>query len=252
MTIYHIGISGGKDSTALLLWAIHKSGIPRETIRVTFCDTGNEDPITYQHLDLLRDRVIEPAGIVEGLETLIPPLQFFPLALKKKRFPSRKAQFCTIELKIEPTKRWLRERWDEGHETIILNGKRCGESNARKKSMKDKPIRGFSDYWGCEEWMPIADWKLEDVFAIHREFGIPLNPLYDLGAHRVGCWPCINCGKHEIRLVSKQRPEKIEQIAEWEKKVASVRAGGDATFFPARTAVAQYRTGTYTRKDGKK
>lgn len=245
--IYHVGISGGKDSTALLLWVLFESGIPHHLIRVTFSDTGNEDELTYAHLRLILKRLLAPLGI--ALETLHPEHDFFELALRKKRFPSRVAQFCTIELKIEPLRAWLRERWAEGMETVILNGKRVGESVERARTMADQPERSFSDYWGCEEWMPAREWTLNDVLAIHRKYDFPLNPLYALGAHRVGCWPCINCGKMEIRLVAKHRPEKITLIEAKELEQQQVN-GRTCTFFHAKTAPAQYRTGTYTDSDG--
>lgn len=250
MTLYHIGISGGKDSTALLLWAIHKSGLPREALRCTFCDTGNEDPLTYAHIQLIEEKIIWPAGIVGGLETLIPPLQFFALAFKKGRFPSRKAQFCTTELKIEPTKRWLRARWDEGHETVILNGKRLDESRERKKKMKDVPERAFSDYWGCEELAALRTWTLNDVLAIHQEFGIPLNPLYAFGVSRIGCFPCVNCDKVEIRTCAEKRPEKIDEIAREEVR-HETEGGAFSSFFAAKTATKPFRTKTVPGTDGK-
>lgn len=250
MKINHLGVSGGKDSTALLLWAIHESGLPRESLRVTFCDTGNEDHVTYAHIALL-DQIAAEAGIVGGVETIMPALTFYALAMKKKRFPSRKAQFCTIELKIAPTKRWLAARWAEGHEVVIMNGKRIGESAERKRSMKDQPVRGFSDYWGCEEWMPLRDWSLADVLAIHDRHRVPLNPLYDLGAKRVGCWPCVNCGKLEIRLVAQHRPEKIDLIEAEEKKHFDLN-GRPSTFFPSRATTSNFHNLTYIRKkDGK-
>src|SRR5882672_11190335 len=143
MILYHLGVSGGKDSDALFLWAIHRSGIPREQIRVTFDDTGNEDPVTYEQIAML-DEIARVAGVPGGIETIIPPLQFFDLALKKGRFPSRKAQFCTIELKVEPTRRWIRAQWKDGHEVVVLNGKRVSESHERRRSMKNTPVRGFS------------------------------------------------------------------------------------------------------------
>lgn len=250
MTLYHLGVSGGKDSTALLLWAIHESGLPRESLRVTFCDTGNEDQVTYAHINLL-DQIAREAGIIDGVETIMPALTFFALALKERRFPSRKAQFCTIELKIKPTKKWLEARWAEGFEVVILNGKRVGESHQRKKSMKDQPERGFSDYWGCEEWSPLRNWTLRDVLAIHERHGVPLNPLYALGAKRVGCWPCVNCGKLEIRLVSEHRPEKIDLIAAKEQEHKDVN-GRYSTFFPSKATTSNFHDLTYVRKkDGK-
>lgn len=247
--LYHVGISTGKDSSALLLWVIHKSGIPHDRIRVTFCDTGNEDPLTYQHLELLRERVVDPAGIVGSIETLIPPLQFFDLAFHKGRFPSRVAQFCTQFLKIEPTRAWISEQWKNGEDVVLLNGKRVKESGERARKMASQPERGFSDFWGCEEWQAIRSWTFDDVVAIHREFGIPLNPLYALGASRVGCWPCINCGKHEIRLVAKHRPEKIDQIEAEEKRHHA--AGRISTFFHGRTTPRQFHDTAYVDNEGR-
>lgn len=245
--IYHVGISGGKDSTGLLLWLLFESGIDLSLVRVTFSDTGNEDKLTYAHLRLIHEQLLAPRGI--ALETLYPTRDFFDLALWKKRFPARVAQFCTIELKIEPLRAWLRERWAEGIETVILNGKRVGESAERARTMAEQPERGFSDYWGCEEWMPLRSWTLDDVFAIHRRHNFPLNPLYALGASRVGCWPCINCGKNEIRLVAKHRPEKIDFIAKIEERFKS-EIGRTCTFFHAKTAPKRFRTETYIDSDG--
>ena len=248
--IYHIGTSTGKDSVGLMLWAIHKSGLPRHRLRFTFCDTANEDPMTYAHLLWLEANLVEPAGIIGGIETLTPRLGFFDLAFHKGRFPSRVAQFCTIELKIEPTREWIRRQWAKGEDVVILNGKRTGESAERARSMKGKPERTFSDYWGCEEWSPLRDWTLKQVLDLHREFNVPLNPLYALGARRVGCWPCINCGKEEIRLVDKHRPEKITEIERQEKRFVTEK-GRVSTFFHARTTTKNFRDIAYTDTDGK-
>jgi len=248
--IYHVGTSTGKDSVALMLWVIHKSGLPRDRVRFTFCDTGNEDPLTYKHLEYIQENVVAKAGY-QPIETLIPHLQFFDLCFKKGRFPSRKAQFCTIELKIEPTRAWVREQWKLGEDVVLLNGKRIGESEERKRSMGNQPTRYFSDYWGCEEWSPLRDWTLEQVLALHQEFGVKLNPLYALGAHRVGCWPCVNCGKPEIRIVAKHRPEKIDQI-EREEKRHEEKLGRCSTFFHGRTTTKNHHDKIYTRADGAK
>lgn len=53
MLINHIGISGGKDSTALLLWAVHESGYDPNSLDVTFCNTHNEHQITYDYVRML-------------------------------------------------------------------------------------------------------------------------------------------------------------------------------------------------------
>lgn len=250
-TLHHIGCSGGKDSTALVLWAIHDSGLPRESLRVTFCDTGNEDRLTYEHLDLIRRTVVEPAGIVGGLETLKPERNFFELALHKRRFPSRKAQFCTQHLKLFPTQDWVRAQQNEGHDVVVLNGKRTGESEQRKAAMAGKPERAWSNFWGCDEWAPLMKWTIQDVVAIHKRHGVPLNPLYALGAKRVGCFPCMNCGKSEIRLVAKHRPEKIDQIDVWEHRIGAVTGRCElSTFFSPTTTTKPFRSTPAKNKDG--
>ena len=54
--INYCGLSGGKDSSATALWLIHESGVPRESIRFTFCNTHNEHALTYEHVALLDRR----------------------------------------------------------------------------------------------------------------------------------------------------------------------------------------------------
>ena len=94
---YHIGVSGGKDSTATLLWYIYESGLPLDKLHVSFCDTGNEDNITYDYIEMLSWHVY-PIEKIRGDDN------FYHLAQRKGRFPARKAQFCTQFLKIIPSR----------------------------------------------------------------------------------------------------------------------------------------------------
>lgn len=124
-TILHVGISGGKDSTAVLLWMLYESGIDRSKLDVTFCDTGNEHDWTYAHVRMLHEKV-------HPIRTLKPELLFFPLALKKRRFPSTKARFCTEFLKIYPTEDHIRKLKLRGLEPIAVSGVRADESEERR------------------------------------------------------------------------------------------------------------------------
>jgi 3'-phosphoadenosine 5'-phosphosulfate sulfotransferase (PAPS reductase)/FAD synthetase len=206
--IYHVGISGGKDSGAALLFMVQESGIAREQIRATFCDTGNEAAETYDHVRMLADRV-------HPIEWIKPPLNFYELAKKKKRFPSVKSRFCTQELKLKPTKTFIDELLRAGETVIAVNGVRGEESEARAKlSEWGDPVES---YFGIKEWRPLLRWKLNDVIAIHRRYGVPMNPLYSMGAQRVGCLPCIMSRKSEIRNLAKRWPERIDLLRRQEK-----------------------------------
>jgi 3'-phosphoadenosine 5'-phosphosulfate sulfotransferase (PAPS reductase)/FAD synthetase len=68
-------------------------------------------------------------------------------------------------------------------------------------------------------WRPILRWTVAEVLAEHHRAGISVNPLYQLGAERVGCWPCIYGGKTEIRLVAERDPARIDEIRQLEAEI---------------------------------
>jgi 3'-phosphoadenosine 5'-phosphosulfate sulfotransferase (PAPS reductase)/FAD synthetase len=82
-------------------------------------------------------------------------------------------------------------------------------------------------------YRPILSWTAEQVFDYHRKHGVEWNPLYELGMGRVGCMPCVNANKSELRAIAGQFPEVIERIAQWEKLVSETTKLGSSTFFCA-------------------
>jgi 3'-phosphoadenosine 5'-phosphosulfate sulfotransferase (PAPS reductase)/FAD synthetase len=228
MTINHIGISGGKDSTALLLWAIHESGYPIESLNVSFCDTGNENEITYRYVAMLSEKIFP-------IQVLKPDLPFFDLARKR---------FGTQFLKMKPTLDHVREIMAAGHKVLLHSGVRAAESEDRA----NLPIRGFDGYFGADVFRPLLTWGINDVWAIHKRYGIEPNPLYKMGMKRVGCFPCINSCKEEIRLIGKIFPERIERLADEEKTVCN--KCGYSSFFARKTVPERFRSKQITTKDG--
>jgi 3'-phosphoadenosine 5'-phosphosulfate sulfotransferase (PAPS reductase)/FAD synthetase len=256
--IYHVGISGGKDSTDLALWAWYESGLPREKIKMAFCDTGNEDALTYAFLDMLREHF--------PIETIRPERDFYELAKHKKRCPSRMAQFCTQHLKVIPTREHVLALQRQGLEVVRFNGVRQAEGHSSND-------RGRAEAWewhdGDLHWIhrPILHHTIDQVWDMHRRYlsidrvcqvvaddptmdpdrklqvierlrleGIPRNPLYVMGASRVGCYPCINSRKGELRALAKFRPERIEFLEDKEHWVGEGSRVGYSSFF-ARTKI---------------
>jgi len=232
-------VSGGKDSTALLL-ALREEGIPH---RAVFADTGWEAPETYAYLDLLRTRMglaIDVVGTPGGMEAKIRA---------RAGFPGRMQRWCTRELKLEPLRAYHdRVEEETGLESVCAVGVRAAESDARAKmpELEDEPDGPRS--WGGWVWRPLIRWTVEDVIGMHNRHGIPVNPLYQRGHNRVGCFPCIYAGKEEIALVAEHAPEKIDQIAALEVEMTALRAERnaaeperykhpEATFFMARHGV---------------
>ena len=239
MTTNHIGISGGKDSTALLLWAVYESGYPSESLSVTFCDTGNEHELTYAQIRLLSERV-------HPVATLKPPLDFYQLAHKKGRFPSPTRRFCTQHLKLIPTREHVKKLLLAGDDVLLHSGVRADESTERA----GLPERQWDDYFDAEVYRPLLRWTIDDVWAIHERYGIPRNPLYALGAKRVGCLPCIMSRKDEVRMIAKRFPARIDLIREAERSVPS--RAGIATFFSRKTTPLAQRSRELITKKGER
>jgi 3'-phosphoadenosine 5'-phosphosulfate sulfotransferase (PAPS reductase)/FAD synthetase len=93
-TVRHVlGISGGKDSSAL---AIHlRDRIPQ--MEYFFCDTGSELPETYDFLLRLEAALGKPITRLNAERNFDHWLQVYQGAL-----PSPQMRWCTKNLKIKP------------------------------------------------------------------------------------------------------------------------------------------------------
>lgn len=186
--------------------------------------------------------VVSPAVSDARIAEAVAALQstgnaFLDMCLIHGRFPSKRAKFCTEELKIMPLMAHKEPIWRAGGTTFDWVGERAAESPGRAKKPMLERARVLEGTKIVNR--PIHKWSAADTFAIAERHGLRPNPLYLLGASRVGCWPCINCRKKEVRLVARHTPEKIDWMREAERLVSLVSrrdaaGGGDwATFFAA-------------------
>lgn len=162
---------------------------------------------------------------------------FLDLCILKGRFPSRKAQFCTSGLKVEPINRFVTTPLLRAGETVISwQGVRRAESIVRASYTRLQRLN-FEAHDGLPvsgrlyAFRPLLDWTTEEVFAYADRFGVPRNPLYAMGCGRVGCFPCINAQKSELALVDRVFPEQIDRLEEWEERVSKTSKRGQTTFF---------------------
>jgi 3'-phosphoadenosine 5'-phosphosulfate sulfotransferase (PAPS reductase)/FAD synthetase len=264
MGVLHIiNISGGKDSTATYLKAIER-GRP---FRAVWADTGNEHPLTVEYIRTLPARTGGPEiervaadfsekmakkrafirknwakhgvpqdRINRALEVLQPTGNpFLDLCLWKARFPSIGAQFCTQELKVFPIEKQVLVPALEQGDVIQWLGIRREEGPRRKNAPMFRRVRWIDPRRNLIYYSPLVEWTWQDVFAMHERHGIKPNPLYGKGAHRVGCWPCINARKDELAMIGRINPDTVEKLKEWELLVADASKRGAATFFAAST-----------------
>lgn len=179
------------------------------------------------------------------ITTLEPELGFFELAKKNKRFPSAKARFCTVELKIKPTLKHISTLYAQGNTVLLHSGVRAGESHARSKMLE----RAYDGNMLCEVFRPLLTWTIDDVWAIHKKYRIPRNPLYDHGCKRVGCLPCVMSQKGEIREIADRFPETIDRIRKAEDE-SLTELGNRSSFFMNKVPT-QFRTRDYVSSKGR-
>ena len=190
-----VPVSGGKDSQACLKLAIQEHGVAH--VRGLFCDTQFEHPLTYKHVDWMREHYNVQIDVRCGGNVLDE-------VIRNKRFPSDVARFCTDKLKIRETKLYIAElaRQQGGFE--VWYGMRSEESAAREKRYAGKVgdeiyapndvMKNYPKYlekMGVMFRLSIIDWAEQDVFEFLNG---EENPLYAMGFGRVGCFPCLAGG----------------------------------------------------------
>lgn len=249
-----VPISGGKDSQATLKLAL--MNFPRDQVRGLFCDTRFEHPDTYAH--------------VESLRTMYGPLRIDTVnagsveeqCLKHERFPGSGSRFCTEELKIWPTKRYLhalaveqgsrrslKKRKITGSNAggfEVWYGMRSDESTERKERYAGKVgqdiypphevLKKYPKYLhklGVLFRLPVLEWSKADIlgFLDGQE-----HPHYAHGFDRVGCFPCQAAGDaHKEKAYAfdefgAEQKRKVIAISQVIKKPIFNSIGGQARF----------------------
>lgn len=258
--LYHVSsISGGKDSlaaTLVMLATLPHGGMPKAVM----VDTGNEHELTLEYIDYLRSVLMPidvlrrdfteewwhrrrwiaehyeaegvPAALVERALAIFDRgpfgIPFLDLCVIKGRFPSRRAQFCTSELKTVPIVEYQLALIEEGAAVWSWQGIRAEESERRRHAPSFEVVGG-----GLFIHRPILRWSAADCFEAAEYWGLKSNPLYRLGMKRVGCMPCINASKAEVREIGRRFPQHVDRIEEWEAIVIAASKWGAASFFPA-------------------
>ena len=229
--------SGGKDSQACLIHSVKKYGV--ENCEAVFCDTGWENPLTYEH-------IVNTTKMM-GVKLVILKSQKYDgmidLATKKKRFPSTKARFCTEELKSKPAIDYV---LSHNENVIVIEGIRASESFSRSKmqaqctyfkyyfeafksgkkhNYRKKDVLEWCRKHNADKIRPLFDWNSQQVVDYIISYGQTPNPLYYQGFKRVGCFPCIMANKREIKLIIENHNKRFEELKNYENQL-------NTSFFP--------------------
>jgi len=179
--------SGGKDSTAALLIAVKAFG--RDRVRAIYVDTGIDFPENMEYVEEVSskigiDYIVERAYVDEGL------------LMEDMPMPSPDYRWCTGR-KLEALRRAFRGA--ARGKTIVVTGDRDAESGRRYK----RPPARRDQETGLPLLAPLKPWGGGHVQLYILSRGLPLNPLYEAGFYRIGCYICYSLRSWEINVMKK-------------------------------------------------
>jgi cysteine desulfurase/selenocysteine lyase len=191
----NVSFSGGKDSTAVLHIA-KKAGVTK----AFFIDTGIEFP---QTVDFVRS---------QGVEIVRKGGDFWQ-AVEKAGPPGKDNRWCCKLLKLHPLKLYLAgigpcvtiqgNRWYESWNRADLDETSQNPANPLQLNMS-----------------PIRNWRALEVFFYLWWQKAEINPLYDRGLERIGCYLCPAMLESEYENLRGIQPEFAERWDNFLKKWA--------------------------------
>ena len=202
MAIRHIlGISGGKDSSALAVYL--RDSLP--DVEYFFCDTGAELPETYEYLSKLEVYFGKPIRRLNSDRDFDHWLDVY-----RGTLPSPQMRWCTKNLKIRPLENWIATEF-EGDEVVSYVAIRA-----------DEP--GREGYLSTKSNITVRYPFREDgidkagVFRILEEAGVGLPEYYEWRT-RSGCYFCFYQRKAEWVGLSERHPDLFEKAVQYEQKL---------------------------------
>ncbi len=220
MTVFHtVSLSGGKDSTAMLLLMIEKK-MPIDS--VLYADTTMEFPEMEAHIAKLDDLLYHKRGI--HITTLRHPHGFewlmFDIPIKGERamagriskshpltgygWPTMQIRWCTKELKTRLIRKEV-NRLKKEKNALHHIGIAADEAHR----CKDDPQNRY----------PLVEWGITEAQALQicYDRGYDFGGLYKI-YHRASCWCCPLQRIDELRKLRIYHPELWEQLREMDDR----------------------------------
>jgi phosphoadenosine phosphosulfate reductase len=210
-----VSYSGGKDSlvTSYLVFLALVNNFD-----LIFVDTGFEFEETIKNVSNFSQFILR--GEINRFHSKKANNGYFWEMITKFGPPSRDSRYCCKKSKLTPINQLLEEFYPD-QDVLTFIGRRKYESYDR----------AFEPTISRNRWVPrqlsaapIKSWNALEVYLfiwIHH-LEIYLNPLYEAGLTRVGCWLCPASNMADFQIVKSIMPGKykklIDHIETWGKK----------------------------------
>ncbi len=189
-----LGLSGGKDSSALAIYL--RDRVPE--MEYVFCDTGKELPETYEFLTLMEAYLGKPILRLTSERDFDHYLSVFNGYL-----PSSRMRWCTRLLKLKPFERYVGDDPVVNYVGIRADEEREGYVSTKPNIRSVFPFR--------EDGITKAD-----VLRILEESGVGV-PKYYRWRSRSGCFFCFFQRKEEWVGLAREHPEFFAAASAYEK-----------------------------------
>lgn len=206
-----LGLSGGKDSSALALYV--KETQPELDVEYFFTDTGYELPETNEFIDQLEEKL----GYIHRLNTRSlnnmegRGEKDFAHLLKEhgNYLPSQRDRWCTIQMKLKPFEQWVDSFIKDGYEINNYVGIRADEPERSGYMSIEKPITSIFPF--REDGIVRSD--IENIL---QRNGLEMPAYYDWRS-RSGCTFCFYQRKIEWVKLLEKHPALFEEAKTFEK-----------------------------------
>ncbi len=202
-----VSFSGGKDSLVTLDLAVKHYG--SEMVKGIYVDTGVDFPITSRYIDNVSERLN-----VEIYRVYAPVKE----NISRYGLPTRRNRWCTL-LKTAAFKKKIREITDRYRRVLVIVGDRDVESEARARKPPVRRRRGYLEAAPLKQWPTI----LVQLYVWANR--LEINPLYNLGFYRLGCYICPALTSLEKYVMVEKLREELED-KEWFNEFVKREIGG--------------------------
>lgn len=187
-----VGLSGGKDSSAMALWLAENE--PRDYEYIC-TPTGEEPPEWSLHMELLEVKLGKK--IKRITETTLEAL-----VAQWNALPNWRQRWCTRKLKIEPFYNYVFSNLP----ATCYVGLRADEMQ-REGFDAGSDIEGFHQRFVMQE----IGWKIDDVYSYLAQHQIKID-------FRTDCECCFFQRLYEWYDLWRNRPEQYQRYARWERE----------------------------------
>ena len=224
---YIVAYSGGKDSTAMAVWALEN--LPHGRLRFIYNPTGADPAENEWYLPYVERKLGIEILAVQGGDRPLPPQRngkprypwekatnLYDMIRLRGKWPCDTVRYCTVYLKQWPTVLWARA---ETENAVLLMGQRKSESKRRSRLPRLSPGGDYKQVRdGLPVFRPILDWSEDEVWNCLASADIMKHPVYNR-ASRCNCTVCFEMRTVEMLRQCEFDPLVMQRWADLEQEI---------------------------------